>query len=89
MEELRVEIDEIDKHLVELLGRRFTAVRSVGLYKKEQGIQVLQAARWDEVLSRVIELAQDNSLSEDMIVIIWNTIHEFAKIKEKEILNTK
>lgn len=88
LDELRQEIDDIDQQLVELLGRRFEVVRKVGVYKSEHNVQVLQEGRWDVVLKRVGSLAKTNNLSGEMVILIWNTIHEFAKKREAEIVSS-
>ncbi len=46
----RQEIDNIDKEIIKLLGKRFTTVKQVGVLKKEQNLPPLQPSRWAEVI---------------------------------------
>lgn len=53
MNELRAEIDGIDRELVELFRRRMEVSKKIGTYKKERGLPVRDAAREREKLDRV------------------------------------
>lgn len=50
--QFRTELDGIDRHLIELVGRRIEIGRLVGHYKAEHNIPVMQHGRVDEVLER-------------------------------------
>ena len=43
LDELRVEIDKIDKSLVELFTKRMDVAADIAAYKKENGLTVLDA----------------------------------------------
>lgn len=55
--QLRSQIDEIDKELVELFKRRMNVSAAVSEYKRERGLPVLDGARERAILSRIGELS--------------------------------
>lgn len=50
MEQLRADIDRIDKELLDIFTQRMDVVNQIGQYKKEQGLPVLDAKREKEKL---------------------------------------
>ena len=57
IEELRAEIDRIDRELVRLYQERMETVKQIGEYKKEHHLPVTDSSREREVLERVGEMA--------------------------------
>lgn len=57
LDELRTEINDIDKQLVELFNRRMAVSLNVAKYKKETGKPVLDKARERELLSRIAKMS--------------------------------
>ena len=55
LSEIRVEIDEIDNHMLDLFKRRMDCAKEVGCYKKEKGLPILNRQREDEILADVQE----------------------------------
>ena len=53
LRELRDEIDEIDRKLVELLAQRLRLVMRVGEYKRANGLAIYDAERERDLLARV------------------------------------
>ena len=60
LQELRQEIDVIDRELVELFRRRMDVTRRVGEYKRARGIPVLDPERERQVLQNKGELAGES-----------------------------
>ncbi len=60
LENIRNEINEIDRELVELFIRRMNCSASVAEYKREHGLPVLDASRERALISRVSELSGDD-----------------------------
>ena len=52
LEELRPEIDKIDKELTRLFEARMDLAKEVGEYKKAHNIDILNAKREEEVLKK-------------------------------------
>ena len=83
--DFRNQIDQIDDNLIELLAKRFEVVKQVGIYKAEHNLPSLQPARWQEVLIKRTQKAQEHHLDTEFIVDVWNRIHEYAlKLEEDE-----
>lgn len=81
----RNQIDHIDDALIDLLAQRFEIVKQVGIYKKENNISSLQSARWQEVLTKRTQKADEYGLDNHCIIDIWNRIHEYAlELEERE-----
>ena len=56
LDEIRVEIDAIDKELIELFKRRMNCAKEVGLYKQANNIPVLNRKREEEILDRIQQM---------------------------------
>ncbi len=83
LEKCRDHIDHIDKELIDLLARRFRYAERIGRIKREQGISVLQSARWDNILSSRREYAIKAGLSEMFTRDFLQLVHsESIRIQE-------
>ena len=51
----KVENDEIDDELINILKKRMTVIEQIGEYKKEQHITIFQLERWQEILRSRIQ----------------------------------
>ena len=60
LNQLRQEIDEIDRELVSLFIRRMNCSAGVAEYKREHGLPVLAAARERALLSKISELSGED-----------------------------
>ena len=57
IEELRQEIDRIDREIIRLYGERMETARRIGEYKREHHLPVTDPQREQTVLKRAGELA--------------------------------
>ena len=73
---LRQQIDETDDELWALLSRRMDISRRIGDYKRRHGMQVLQQARYDELLRRRMQWAQQHGIQPEAAKQIMDIIHE-------------
>ena len=76
LEALRQQIDETDDELWALISRRMNISRQIGEYKRQHGMQVLQQARYDELLKRRIQWAQEHGIQPETARQIMEIIHE-------------
>ncbi|MFI0347272.1 MAG: chorismate mutase [Chthoniobacterales bacterium] len=75
---LRHEIDLVDRSLLDLLARRASLVKQIGSYKREHHVQLLDLARWKEVMQvRIIE-AEKMGLGPKFIREIFELIHRYS-----------
>jgi len=78
----RVQIDSLDKQLIELLGKRMQVVDQVGQYKALHNIPALQKARFDAILQKNIAMGRAYNLSATLITEVMNAIHKESLGKE-------
>ncbi|MCQ2421802.1 MAG: chorismate mutase [Lachnospiraceae bacterium] len=72
LEESRMEIDELDAKLVELLARRIYATAELAAAKKAQGLPLYDQMREDLLMRRVRQLAGPSY--EESVSRIYETI---------------
>ena len=87
LKDLRQEIDELDNELIDLLAKRMKICRSIGEYKKESGMTIVQTRRYSEILDK--RGAQGSLLGIDTHCIknIFEHIHEESVRQQMEIIN--
>jgi len=73
---LRQQIDEIDDNIFALIQERMQISRRIGEIKKSESMPVFQEDRFASLLSRRLQWARDNGLSEQAVEAIMNIIHE-------------
>ena len=84
IEKLRTEIDKIDEQIIRLLSDRMEKVKKIGEIKNKIGKSKLDINRFNKLLKKRIELAKKYEISKDLIIKIWNLIHDEAlRIEEK------
>ena len=89
IDHLRTKIDVIDENILYALGSRMRISRQIGEYKKENNIAIIQATRWDSLLSKVIEKGKEHGLPEKFIKDVFNAIHEASVEAQNEIISGK
>ncbi|MGM9766094.1 MAG: chorismate mutase, partial [Candidatus Cryptobacteroides sp.] len=87
IDQLRAQIDIIDENLLYILNTRMNVSRSIGNYKKEHNIAILQTSRWDEVLSGMQDKAKAYGLSEEFIAKVFTAIHDESVQEQNKILS--
>lgn len=89
IDQLRAQIDVIDDNLLYTLGQRMRVSRQIGQYKKDNNIAVVQASRWDSLLSKVVEKGAAAGLPEEFVTAVFNAIHEASVNAQGEIISGK
>lgn len=85
--ELRQQIDVYDDHLLDILEKRMKLAETIGRYKKENNITILQSTRWDEIINKVISRGKAKSLSYDFIDTIFKAIHQESINHQMKVMN--
>ncbi|MFN3753229.1 chorismate mutase [Flavobacterium sp.] len=83
----RVDIDEYDAKLLEVLGKRMKVADKIGALKKEKNVAVLQNKRWNEILGKMILDGEEKGLSEEFILKIFKAIHQESITHQEKIIN--
>lgn len=87
LEQLRVVIDQLDEDLIKTLRERMKVVEDIGQLKGEQNITILQPERWAQIFQSRAEWGQNNLLSEELILKIFQAIHQESIRKQTELMN--
>ncbi len=85
--ELRQQIDVFDDHLIDLMEQRMKVSETIGKYKKENNITILQSTRWDEIVKRVMIKGQSKGLSSELINNMFRAIHQESINRQMKIMN--
>jgi chorismate mutase len=85
--ELRQQIDVYDDHLLDILEKRMKVAETIGQYKKENNITILQSTRWDEIINKVISRGKAKSLSNEFIDTIFKAIHQESINHQMKVMN--
>lgn len=71
----RRELEEIDRELIALLGRRVARSREIGALKRVAGLPTLDPAREAEVIRRAAATAREHGLPDEKVRdIFWHII---------------
>lgn len=86
LEQMRAIIDKIDEDLIHALHERMKIVAQIGQLKQEQNITILQPERWREIFNTRTQMAKDNQLSDDLVLRIFQLIHQESIRKQTEVM---
>lgn len=86
LSELRSQIDKLDDELLELLARRMGVSREIGHYKKGHNMPILQAARYQELLTQRVDQAARLGMEREFMRTILQAIHEESVRQQMEVL---
>jgi chorismate mutase len=87
LENLRLQIDEVDAKILDILSKRMLIVDEIGKLKKEHNVAVLQNNRWVNMLDRIVEEGVSKGLSEDFIISLFKAIHQESINHQENIVN--
>lgn len=85
--EIRKEIDEVDKKLLEALNRRMELAATIGELKKEYNVSILQLERWKQVIDNCMVLAAEKGLNSEFIRNVLIQVHDEAIRLQSKIWN--
>ncbi len=86
LNELRREIDRIDRQMVALFEQRMAVTQQVGRYKLANNIPVLDRSREEQVLAEKIALLEDKTLSTD-VTELFETIMAISRRQQQALLD--
>ena len=87
LNQLRIQIDDLDIELIDVLKRRMELVEKIGFHKKENKVTILQNNRWAEMLIKRTQYGKENGLSEVFIQQLLKAIHQESIDKQNSIMN--
>lgn len=89
LKQLRIQIDDLDIELLDVLKRRMDLVEKIGVHKKENEVTILQNNRWIEMLKSRVKYGEKNGLSELFIQQLLKAIHQESIDKQNNVMNKK
>jgi chorismate mutase len=87
MTALRINIDEYDNKIIEILSKRMAVAGQIGAVKKEFNVAVLQNKRWNEILETMTAQGTQKGLGKDFIVDIFKAIHQESISQQEKVIN--
>lgn len=87
LSDLRRQIDEIDEQILEFMAKRMRVSCEIAQYKKENDVQVLQAGRYDEILTKRSQDGVSMGMSEEFVKEVFEAIHAESVRKQLNIIN--
>jgi isochorismate pyruvate lyase len=86
IEDIREAIDELDREIITLLGRRFQYVKGIVKFKNKNEQSIVAIERKEAVLRSCRKLAIENGLDPDVIEALYmNLINHFIAEELKMI----
>ena len=89
LKQLRIQIDDLDIELLDVLKRRMDLVEKIGIHKKENEVTILQNNRWIEMMKSRVKYGEENGLSEIFIQQLLKAIHQESIDKQNSVMNKK
>ncbi len=89
LETLRGAIDRVDEEFLELLAARLNLVRDIGEYKRRHQLDVLQPARWKEVMERRLSLGGKLRLDAAFVAEMFERLHSESLKTQMAIVSSE
>ena len=87
LEKYRQQINQLDDELLQIISQRMKISDKIGAYKKENGITILQATRWNEILDKAVEEGNKRGLSDEFVEKYFNAIHMESIAHQTKVMN--
>ncbi len=84
LEELREEIEEIDRELVELIARRTYVAGTVAEVKEQRGLPTTDESQEDRVMERAGENAETFDVDANLVKAIFRLLIELNKVEQRD-----
>ena len=85
---MRNQIDQLDDELLQILGKRMQIADAIGTYKKENNITIFQAARWNDILTKVYSKNNSLGLSDEFIKKYFEAVHLESINHQNKVMNS-
>ena len=85
MQDLREELDLLDNKLIVLISKRFKLIEQAAIIKNDE-TKIRDNERIESIISRLRDLAEENSISADIVEKLWRFIIELSIDLEKKFL---
>lgn len=86
IEDLRSQIDVYDNLLLDILESRMQVAETIGKFKKEHNITILQSSRWKEVVGNAVDKGVRKGLTPEFIHTILEAIHQESITHQMKVM---
>lgn len=86
LEEIRTEINKIDRDLVLLIGRRFELVRKIAFIKKRDNLHIEDIKKEKEVIRKIKQLGSRVGVNSILLIKVFRLIIKESKKEQKKII---
>ena len=87
LDQVRIQIDDVDNELVDVLKRRMMVAEKIGIHKKENQVTILQSNRWEELLNSRIQHGMKSGLSEEFMNKVLKAIHQESINRQTKVMS--
>jgi len=84
LDELRTEIRDIDREIVELIARRTYVADTIAQVKEEQGLPTTDETQEQRVMDRAGENAERFDVDANLVKAIFRLLIELNKVEQRE-----
>jgi chorismate mutase len=84
LEELRAEIESIDREIVELIARRTYVAETIADVKAEHDLPTTDESQEDAVMERAGENAAKFDLDSNLVKTVFRLLIELNKVEQRE-----
>jgi chorismate mutase len=84
LDELREEIQDIDRDLVELIAQRTYVAEAIAAVKEEQGLPTTDEQQEQAVMERAGENAEQFDVDANLVKAIFRLLIELNKVEQRE-----
>jgi len=88
LDELRMQIDLFDDQLIDLMEQRMQVSETIGKYKKDNNITILQNQRWEEITQKITTKGLSKGLSSEFIDQLLKAIHLESINHQMKVMHT-
>jgi chorismate mutase len=85
LKDYRMELNDIDQDLIEILKKRMEISEQIGAYKKDLNMVIFQKSIWESVFKENVQSALKSNLSEDFASQLFKIIHQESIVKQSNI----
>lgn len=89
LDDLRQQIDNVDREVLECLAARMSLVSQIGDYKKDNNVTAFQAERWIKVFQTRPEWGEQLNLNKPFVEQLLKLMHDESIRIQTKILNTE
>lgn len=85
LDEMRSDIDALDRQLIDIVGRRMAVCREIGEYKKQNNVAVVQASRFEEMMAKRYAQGDAAMIGRQCIKDLFDAIHTESVRQQREL----